>query len=68
MFDHAVDLPFGSRGLKSTRYRRERNRKMKDCFRWSTVIKAWDYTKPYLIRMTGEMAADYADRVRRPAS
>lgn len=41
---------------------------MKDCFRWSTVIKAWDYTKPYLIRMTGEMAADYADRVRRPAS
>lgn len=41
---------------------------MKDFFRWSTVTRAWDYTRPYLIRMTGEMAADYANRVRGPAS
>jgi hypothetical protein len=41
---------------------------MKDFFRWSTVTKAWEFTKHYLIRMTGDMAADYADRVRMSAS
>jgi hypothetical protein len=25
---------------------------MKDFFRWSTATKAWNYTKPFLIRMT----------------
>jgi hypothetical protein len=54
--------------LKFIHYRRGRNREMKDFFRWSTVTKAWEFTKPYLIRMTGDMAADYADRVRRSAS
>jgi hypothetical protein len=38
---------------------------MKDFFRWSTATKAWNYTKPFLIRMTGDMAADYAERVRK---
>lgn len=38
---------------------------MKNFFRWSPVTKVWDYTKPYLIRMAGEMAADFADRVRK---
>jgi hypothetical protein len=28
-------------------------------FRWSTVTKAWHYSKPYVIRMIGQMAADY---------
>ena len=39
---------------------------MKDSFRWLTVAQAaWDFAKPHLRRMVGEMAADVADRLRK---
>ncbi|MFI5949764.1 hypothetical protein ACIA8B_19545 [Micromonospora chalcea] len=40
---------------------------MSNFFRWPTVMKAWDYTKPFLLRMAGDMAADFADRARKAA-
>lgn len=34
-------------------------------FQWSKVKAVWLYAKPYLIKMTREMAADYAADARK---
>ncbi|HEX5560737.1 MAG TPA: hypothetical protein VFX52_03765 [Nocardioidaceae bacterium] len=36
-------------------------------FRWSTAMLVLAYVRPYVIRMTGDMAADYAANVRKEA-
>ena len=37
---------------------------MKDFVREATVTMVWDYTRPFLMKMASEIAADLAGRLR----